>query len=185
MKKVALILVSSLMMGCASQTEYTFTEIKVVPKTAKKATVKPKSVSITTDGKRTDNKIVVYAVGTTVNEAGDLVGPHKVYRVVETSHWILGKPKIVSQTTFVKKETPTDQLNKAVTEAKSAAKEAKDARDSVQEAAAKGRVNPTPSDAVTQQVENGFFPSPTDADEEALKRGTQNFSKATADPNVP
>jgi hypothetical protein len=175
MKVLLALLVSSLALGCAEQREYTFTEIKAVPKTAKKITVKSKHMTVVgKDGKRTDNQIVIYDVGTTVNSEGDLVGPHKVYRVVETSHWIIGKPKIVQPKTFVK-DTPKDEPDKIVKE-----ESKKDQAADLQTAVAS---DPTPIDAIRQQIQDGMaFPTPTpDADQEALRQ----FTKSTADPKNP
>lgn len=187
MKARLVILVSSLALGCAEQREYTFTEIKSVPKTSKKVVSKSKTKAVVNkDGKRTDNQILVYDVGTTIDGNGDLVGPHKVYRVVETSHWILGKPRIIEPKTFVKKDSPKDELDKAVAEVKEARDEVKSIRDSVQTTVSQQKADPTPSDDIRDQVENKMngmsFPTPTpDVDQEALKK----FTKSTADPNNP
>jgi hypothetical protein len=178
MKALLVLLVSSLALGCAEQREYTFTEIKAVPKTAKKTTVKSKHVTVVgKDGKRTDNQIVIYDVGTTVNSEGDLVGPHKVYRVVETSHWILGKPKIVQPKTFVK-DTPKDEPDKVTVKEEPKKDQAADLQTAVATQA-----DPTPVDAIRQQIQDGMaFPTPTpDADQEALRQ----FTKSTADPKNP
>jgi hypothetical protein len=180
MKALLVILVSSLALGCAQERQFTLIEIKGgVPKSAKK-TVKSKPVAVVgKDGKRTDSQFVVYDVGQTINENGDLVGPHKVYRLVETSRWILGKPKMISPKTFV--STPTDEIKKAVEEAKEAARKAEAAEIAISN---KTQVDPNQG----RQADNGApalpdFPSPSpspDANKEAFQKFTHS-----ADPNVP
>jgi hypothetical protein len=88
MRKIALLISIVSLSGCAVEHSFTVTPVKEVPKG--KTKVVKKYVAMVADGaKRSRNVIEVYDIGATVNADGDLVGKHQLYRVVESSRWVL------------------------------------------------------------------------------------------------
>lgn len=92
-----MLLSSSLsLMGCmTTKKEYTFIPIKALPKTAiakgPDRHFAASTVMKDSSGQKIVNRTMklykVYEVGTTEDANGDLVGPHQLYRVVETETW--------------------------------------------------------------------------------------------------
>lgn len=174
---------SSLFVGCTVQHEYTITPIKDFPKAENKKVVKKyvASVITTTDSsgrvalnskpKRSPNMIEVYSIGPTVDEEGDLVGPHKLYRVVETSKWMFSQPhksENKSLPTPIKpiKSTESDHPSQVSNDSKKAPEEAKTTAidDRNAKAEAPPDVTPTPDTEMQSAIDKAFSigtPKPT------------------------
>ncbi len=97
--KTSLAILALFLSSCAQTktTTLTITPIKSLPKSDQKKVVRRFVANVdATDSSgrrmaggliRTPKIVEVYDVGTTINAEGDLVGPHQLYRVVETETW--------------------------------------------------------------------------------------------------
>jgi hypothetical protein len=86
--KTALLILIGNLAGCAVEHSVTLVPIKSMPK-GKAQSKRKYNVVMVTGARRTRNIIEVYDIGSTVNDSGDLVGQHQLFRVVESSHWVL------------------------------------------------------------------------------------------------
>lgn len=124
-----LILASSLI-GCKTTTvrEYTVVKIKSLPKEAKlKAKYKDAQVNLT-PGKLKPREVEIFGVGPTLDEEGNMVGPHVYYRVVETQRFVFTQHHTDSFPASKKTVEPSKQdVVDAVKEAKNAAAQAQSA----------------------------------------------------------
>ncbi len=119
------------MSACTSTTTYTVTPLKSAPKGIDKVhKAASKKSTVTYGPQRTNALVQIIDIGPTIDGEGNLVGPHKYYKIVKTETWTLGKSK--EAPTFVKEGSPTDQMNKAVAKAEDAAKRAEEARNAIQ-----------------------------------------------------
>jgi hypothetical protein len=86
--KIALLISLNSFVGCAVEHSFTVTPVNVMPKGKTKA-VRKYSTTLIAGAKHTRNVVEVYDIGATVDADGDLVGKHQLFRVVESSRWVL------------------------------------------------------------------------------------------------